>query len=157
MQSDTDRIEKKILLRAPRARVWLALTDAAQFGAWFGVRLDRPFVEGQSSTGLRVEGSGTGSCEGPLVLRIASIVPERHFSFRWHPVRDDPAVVDYAAEPTTLVVFTLEERPEGTLLTVTESGFDRVPPARRARAFTTHQQGWPIYAGRLEEHLAHAR
>jgi uncharacterized protein YndB with AHSA1/START domain len=157
----TDRIEKKILLHAPRARVWTALTDSAQFGQWFGVKFDRPFAAGAPQTGVIVPTTvddEVAKRQEPYTgmrfeITIDRIEPERLFSFRWHPYAIDPAV-DYSSEPTTLVAFTLEEAKDGTLLTVTESGFDRIPLERRAKAFTANEQGWTIQVTLIEKYLA---
>jgi uncharacterized protein YndB with AHSA1/START domain len=159
----TDRIEKTILLRAPRARVWRALTDSAEFGQWFGVKFDGSFAPD-----TLVRGTIVGTKVDPEVARaqrqhsgvpfeitIDRIEPERLFSFRWHPYAVEPGV-DYAAEPTTLIEFAIEEVPGGTRLTVTESGFDRIPLARRAKAFTANEQGWTIMVTIIEKYLAHA-
>ncbi len=157
----TDRIEKKIRLRAPRARVWRALTDLDEFAAWFGVRFDRPFVAGARMRGVIV---GTAVDEEvakaqrqhttvPFEVTIDRIERERLFAFRWHPFAIEPGV-DYSAEPTTLIEFTLEDVPDGTLMTVTESGFDQIPLARRAKAFTSNDQGWSIMVTLLDKHLA---
>jgi uncharacterized protein YndB with AHSA1/START domain len=160
----TDRIEKKILLRAPRKRVWRALTDSKEFGSWFGMKFDGPFVPGAKMRGVIVPTTVNAEVakaqkeyEGlPFVITIAQMDPERLFSFRWHPhalERD----VDYSHEPTTLIVFLLEEVPDGIMLTVTESGFDRIPIARRAKAFTANEQGWGMVVKLIEEYLAHAQ
>src|SRR5947209_20098024 len=122
----TDRIEKRVVLRAPRTRVWRALTNAAEFGTWFRVKLEGAFTEGKSVRGRL---SIPGYEHVTLELLIERIDPERYFSYRWHPYAVDPAV-DYSAEPTTLVEFTLEETDGGTALTIVESGFDRIPLAR---------------------------
>jgi len=137
-ENSTDRIERSVVIRAPRSRVWRALTDAAEFGAWFGVR-----VEGAFAPGARVRGQITHPGYEHLTweITVERIEPERRFSWRWHPYAVDPAV-DYSAEPTTLVEFVLDEVPEGTRLTVTESGFDRIPLARRAEAFRMNGDGW---------------
>lgn len=134
----TDRIEKRVVLRAPRARVWRALTDAKAFGTWFGVNLEGAFAEGRPTRG-RITIKGYEHVT--LDLLVERIDPERYFSYRWHPYAVDPAV-DYAAEPTTLVEFTLEEADGGTALTIVESGFDRIPLARQAEAFRMNNQGW---------------
>ena len=147
--SNTDRIEKKVLLRAPRERVWRAISDAKQFGTWFGVEFDGPFVAGQ-----RITGKMTPTKVDPEVARmqepyagmafdytVDQIEPMRLFSFRWHPFAIDPKV-DYSKEPATLVVFELEEVTGGTQLTITESGFDRIPLERRAKAFAANEGGW---------------
>jgi uncharacterized protein YndB with AHSA1/START domain len=159
----TDRIEKKVLLRAPRARVWEAITDSQQFGQWFGVKFGGPFKAGQ-----RISGAITPTTADPAVAKmqepyagmrfditIDRIEPERLFSFRWHPFAIDPKL-DYSDEPTTLVEFTLEDAKGGTLLTVVESGFDRVPLARRTQAFTANEQGWAMQVTLIEKYLAHA-
>jgi uncharacterized protein YndB with AHSA1/START domain len=159
--ASTDRIEKTILLRASRARVWRALTDAREFGTWFGVKLDGPFVPGAVCRGVIV---GTAvdpevaraqkEYEGkPFEITVDRIEPERLFTFRWHPFAVEPGV-DYSAEPTTLISFELEEVANGIMLTVTESGFDRIPLARRAQAFTANEQGWTMVVTLIEKHLA---
>jgi uncharacterized protein YndB with AHSA1/START domain len=157
----TDRIEKKILLHAPRARVWRALTNAEEFGQWFGVRLASGFTPGAVVRGVitattvdpevaRAQQPYTGT---PFEMTVDRIEPERLFSFRWHPNAIEPGV-DYSHEPTTLVEFILEERPDAILLTVTESGFDGIPLARRAAAFTSNEQGWGMVVALVEKYLA---
>jgi uncharacterized protein YndB with AHSA1/START domain len=150
--STTDRIEKKIELRASRARVFRALTDAREFGAWFKVELEGPFVPGQVVRG-RI--SAPGYEHLTMELLVERIEPERYFAFKWHPYAIDPAV-DYGAEPRTLVELTLEETKAGVLLTVTESGFDRIPLARRAEAFRMNEQGWAAQLENIERHASHA-
>jgi uncharacterized protein YndB with AHSA1/START domain len=136
--TSTDRIEKRVVLRAAPTRVWRALTDAAEFGAWFRVKLEGAFVEGRWVRGrLSVPGHENVMLE----MLVERIDPERYFSYRWHPYAVDPAV-DYSAEPTTLVEFTLEATDGGTALTIVESGFDRIPPARRVEAFRMNDAGW---------------
>jgi len=149
--TDADRIEKKIVLRAPRARVWRALADAEQFGAWFGVDL-----KGASfRPGSRVRGRITAPGYEHLSLEVVveRMEPERRLSWRWHPYAVDPKV-DYSSEPTTLVEFELQDAPEGTLLTVVESGFDRIPAARRAEAWRMNDQGWSAQMQNIERHVA---
>ncbi len=152
MASETDRIEKQILLRAPRSRVWRALTEAKEFGAWFGVDLAEPFA-----AGARVRGKVThpGYEHVTFDITIERMEPERLFSWRWHPAPVE-ASVDYSNEPTTLVVFELTEAAGGTMLTVVESGFDRVPPARRAQAYRMNDEGWAEQMKFIERHLAKA-
>ncbi len=119
-----DRIERSIVIQAPRGRVWRALTDASQFGAWFGVEVHGAFVPGAQARG-RVTNKGY---EGVLLaFTVERMEPETLFSWRWHPHAVEPGI-DYSAEPPTLVEFTLEDVPEGTRLTVVESGFERIPP-----------------------------
>jgi uncharacterized protein YndB with AHSA1/START domain len=146
----TDRIEKTVVLRAPRARVWRALTDAEEFGTWFRVALDGPFREGATVRG-RITHPGYEHVTMEIV--VERIVPERLFSYRWHPhaVRPD---VDYGAEPTTLVEFRLEEVADGTRLTVVESGFDRIPAARRDEAFRMNERGWAEQMRNIEQHVS---
>ena len=159
----TDRIEKKILLRAPRKRVWRALSDSEEFGAWFGVKFSGPFTPGAHLRGKIVGTTVDAEIaraqkqfeETPFEITVDRIEPERIFSFRWHPNAVEPGV-DYSHEPTTLIVFTLEEVPNGTMLTVTESGFDQIPLARRAKAFTANEQGWNAVVGMIEKYLAKA-
>ena len=156
----TDRIEKKVLLRAPRKRVWRALSDSAEFGTWFGVKFDGPFAPGACMRGVIVPtqvnaevANAQKPYEGlPFEITIEKMEPERLFSFRWHPFAIERGV-DYSAEPTTLVVFALEEVASGVMLTVTESGFDRIPVARRAKAFTANEQGWGMVVKLVEEYL----
>ena len=145
----TDRIEKRVVLRAPRTRVWRALTNAAEFGTWFRVKLEGAFTEGKSVRGRL---SIPGYEHVTLEMLVERIDPERYFSYRWHPYAVDPAV-DYSAEPTTLVEFTLEDTEGGTALTIVESGFDRVPLARRAEAFRMNEQGWTGQAKNIERHV----
>jgi uncharacterized protein YndB with AHSA1/START domain len=157
----SDRIEKKILLRAPRSRVWRAITDSQQFGTWFGVKFDAPFRTGVFQRGVIVPTTvepEVAKAQQPYAGRafeitVDCIEPERLFSFRWHPFAVEPDV-DYSHEPTTLVSFTLEEVAEGTMLTVVESGFDRIPLERRAKAFTANEQGWSMVVTLVEKYLA---
>ena len=157
----TDRIGKKILLRAPRKRIWHALSDSTEFGTWFGMKFDGPFVPGAVVRGVIVGtkvnaevAKAQKEYEGMSgEITIERIEPERLFSFRWHPFAVERGV-DYSAEPTTLIVFTLEETPDGVLLTVTESGFDQIPLERRSKAFTANEQGWTMVLKLIEEYLA---
>lgn len=148
----TDRIEKKVMLRAPRARVWRALASAGEFGDWFGARFDGAFAEGAT---LRGKLTNPAYAHLTLEVQIERIEPERYFSYRWHPYAVDPGV-DYSAEPTTLVEFVLEEADGGTLLTIVESGFDRIPAARRAEAFRMNEGGWTAQVGNIERHVSQA-
>ena len=136
--TSTDRIEREIVLRAPRSRVWRALTDATEFSRWFMAEMKDRFAPGATARG-RVTYPGYEHLT--LEVHVERMEPERLFSFRWHPYAVDPKQ-DYSKEPTTLVVFELEEIPEGTRLKVTESGFDQIPIARRAEAFRMNSQGW---------------
>ena len=129
----TDRIEKRVVLRAPRSRVWQALSNAKEFGTWFRMNLDGAFAEGRT---VQAKVTIPGYEHLKVEMQVERIEPERYFSYRWHPYPSDPTV-DYSAEPMTLVEFTLEdaEGGGGTALTIVESGFDRIPLARRAEAF----------------------
>jgi uncharacterized protein YndB with AHSA1/START domain len=161
MTQQTDRIEKKILLRAPCERVWRAISDAKEFGSWFGMQFDGAFVAGTRLTGriaptkvdpevARLQEPHVGKAFELVVDRIE---PMRLFSFRWHPYAVDPAT-DYSREPMTLVKFELEEASGGTLLTITESGFDSIPLARRAEAFAANDGGWTHQSKLIEKYLA---
>jgi len=152
MTTTTDRIEKKILLRAPRSRVWRAITDVQEFNAWFGVRL-----EGTFEPGAHVAGKITypGYEHVTMGIDVERVEPERLFSYRWHPYAIEPDV-DYASEPTTLVELTLEEASGGTMLTIVESGFDRIPASRRARAFEMNDGGWTEQAKNIERYVGSA-
>lgn len=165
-----DRIEKRVTLRAPVARVWRAIADAEEFGRWFGFTLEGPFtpgkamkgkfdgkldenaiMEAQRSSGIKP--SRLRLPEGNLTLfTVERIEPERYFSFRWIPFGID-AEADPEKEPMTLVEFRLEPVPEGTALTIVESGFERVPAHRRARAFRMNDGGWAAQAGNLRKYV----
>jgi uncharacterized protein YndB with AHSA1/START domain len=145
----TDRIEKKILLRAPRARVWRALTDAKEFGAWFRVNLEGRFAVGQQ---IRGKITYPGYEHVTMEVTVERMEAEELFSYRWHPYAIDPKV-DYSGEPTTLVEFRLEDAAEGTLLTVVESGFDRLPSGRRDEAFRMNSGGWDGQLKNIERHV----
>jgi uncharacterized protein YndB with AHSA1/START domain len=150
MSAIPDRIEKKILLRAPRARVWRAIADAKEFGSWFGVKF-----EGEFAPGAKMSGKITVKGYEHLMMTVAveRVDKERLLSFRWHPYDVDPAV-DTSSEPMTLVEFRLEESAEGTLLIVVESGFEGVPLARRAKAFEMNDQGWAGQMKNIERYVA---
>ena len=146
----TDRIERTIVLRAPRARVWRALARADEFGAWFGVAL-----EGSFAPGARLTGHITAPGHEHLTMEISieQMQPEQLLSYRWHPYAVEPGV-DYAQEPTTLVEFHLADVTDGTQLTVVESGFDQVPLARRATAFRMNDEGWAEQLTRIAGYVA---
>src|SRR3984893_363721 len=160
----TNRIEKKVLLRAPQKRIWRALSDSTEFGSWFGMKFDGPFAPGVRMRGVITPttvdaevAKAQKEVEGmPFEITIEQMEQERLFSFRWHPFAVERGV-DYSAEPTTLVVFELEEVENGVMLTVTESGFDQIPIARRAQAFTTNEQGWGMVVNLIEKYLVHAQ
>jgi uncharacterized protein YndB with AHSA1/START domain len=149
--ADTDRIEKKITLRAPRSRVWRAITNAEEFGAWFRVKLEGAFVEGAT-----IRGKITHPSYEHLImeLQVERIEPERYFAYRWHPYAIDPTV-DYSPEPMTLVEFRLDDAEGATLLTIVESGFDRIPLARRAEAFKMNEHGWTEQTRNIDRHVSH--
>jgi uncharacterized protein YndB with AHSA1/START domain len=150
--AQTDRIEKHVLLRAPRSRVWRALTEAKEFGQWFGAKLTGTFTPGAQ---LRGQITHKGYEHLTLELTVDRVEPERLLSWRWHPNAIDPAA-DYSAEPTTLVVFELEEVDGGTLLTVVESGFDRLPAARREQAYSGNDGGWTMQMEFIARHVGQA-
>jgi uncharacterized protein YndB with AHSA1/START domain len=148
----SDRIEKTIELKAPISRVWRALTDHQEFGTWFRVRLEGPFVPGRVA-------AGQITYPGYEHIRFEAVVqkmePERLFSFTWHPYAVDPKV-DYSGEPPTLVEFTLEKTATGTLLRVVESGFDRIPAKRRNEAFRMNEGGWSAQIKNIARHVGQA-
>jgi uncharacterized protein YndB with AHSA1/START domain len=146
----SDRLEKNILLRASRARVWRAISDSGEFGQWFRIRLESPFAEGATVRGkITYPGYEHLSVE----MKIERIDPEKYFAYRWHPYAVDPKV-DYSSEPATLVEFRLEEAAGGTHLTIVESGFDQIPLARRAEAFRMNEGGWTEQLTNIERHVA---
>jgi uncharacterized protein YndB with AHSA1/START domain len=147
--TSTDRIEKQVLLRAPRSKVWRALTDAGQFGTWFGVRMETGFAVGQRATGKITH---PGYEHLTFEVTVERMDAEHLFAYRWHPYAIDPEV-DYSDEPTTLVELRLEEVEGGTLLTVVESGFDRIPAARRAEAFRMNEGGWTAQMENIRRHV----
>jgi uncharacterized protein YndB with AHSA1/START domain/uncharacterized damage-inducible protein DinB len=149
-RTSTDRIEKLVSLDAPRSRVWRALTDVEQFNAWFGSALAGVFTPGAEVSGKLTFRSLE---HVTITLWIETMEPERLFSFRWHPYAIE-ANVDYSAEPTTLVSFTLEDAAGGTRLTIVESGFDAIPASRRATAFGKNSAGWDGEAKNLQKFLA---
>ena len=147
--TSTDRIEKRVTLRAPRARVWRALTRADEFGAWFGVKLERELAEGAQVRGrITIKGYEDAMFE----MFVERIQPERLFSYRWHPYAVDPKH-DYSSEPTTLVEFRLDEAEGETILTIVESGFDQLPAARRAEAFRMNEGGWTGQIRNIERYV----
>jgi uncharacterized protein YndB with AHSA1/START domain len=145
----TDRIEKQIELAAPVERVWRALTDHREFGTWFRVALEGPFVVGEVARGHI-------TYPGYEHLRMEAVVtriePPTLFAFTWHPAAVDPAV-DYSQEPATLVEFRLEPTARGTLLRLSESGFDKLPAGRRAEAFRMNEGGWAQQLQNIEHHV----
>jgi uncharacterized protein YndB with AHSA1/START domain len=151
MNTSTDRIERTILLKAPRSRVWRALSNPAEFGAWFGV----DFKGKAFAAGKPVRGKITYPGYEHLVMevQIERMEPERLLSWRWHPAAID-AAVDYSDEPTTLVEFELAEVEGGTLLSVVESGLDKIPLARRATVFRLNSSGWDEQMRNIEKHVA---
>ena len=144
----TDRIEKTVLVKAPRSRVWRAISDAKQFGQWFKLQLDGEFTAGTSINGTITYPGYEGL---QLEIVVERIEPERFFSYRWHP--GDPRA-DYSAEPMTLVEFTLEDAGAHTRLTIVESGFDKLPLARRAEAFRMNEGGWTEQVENVQRYVA---
>ena len=157
----TDRIEKNVLLKSTRERVWNAVSDAVQFGRWFGVAFDGPFAEGAHVTGRIVPttvdaevAARQKAFEGtPFDFWVERIEPMQRISFRWHPFAIEPGV-DYSNEPTTLIEFELADADGGILLSITESGFDAIPLARRARAFAANDGGWTAQTRLIAKYLA---
>ena len=145
-----NRIEKKIELKAPVSRVWRALTDYREFGEWFRVKLDGPFVPGKTSTG-HITWPGYEHLKWEAVVQ--DMEPEQYFSYTWHPYAVDPNV-DYSTETPTLVEFRLEKTATGTLLIVTESGFEDVPSERRLEAFRKNEGGWEQQMKNIDTYVA---
>lgn len=146
----TDRIEKKITINAPRSRVWRAISDSQEFGTWFRMRLDGPFVAGKQMTG-NITHPGYEHVKVDMV--VDRIQPESYFSYKWHPYAIDTNS-DYSREPMTLVEFMLDDVKDGTAVTIVESGFDRIPLARRAEAFRMNEKGWEGQAKNLAKHVS---
>jgi uncharacterized protein YndB with AHSA1/START domain len=149
LTNSTDRIEKETTLAAPRRRVWRAITDVRAFNAWFGIELTAPFVPGTVVTGGF---PNPKYAHVRATFWIEALEPDRYFSFRWHPYAIQEGV-DYSAEPTTLIEFTLDEVEGGTRLTVVESGFDAIPEARRALAFEMDSKGWTAQLDNVRKYL----
>jgi len=143
----SNEIKKTIELEAPVDRVWRALTDAKEFGSWFGVTIDQPFAAGAESTGRF-----NHSDDFRWTAKVDRIEPQSFFSYFWHPYAVKPDI-DYAAEEPTLVAFALEPIASGTQLTITESGFDRVPAYRREEALAMNTRGWGIQADRIKAYV----
>ena len=150
LQMTTDRIEKQIDLEAPVSRVWRALTDSREFGEWFRVKMEGPFVAGKEARGQLTY---PGYEHVVMTVVVQKIEPEQYFSYTWHPYAIDPKV-DYSQETPTLVEFTLEKSAKGTLLKVTESGFDKIPNARRLEAFRRNDNGWAQQLKHIESYVA---
>lgn len=156
-----DRIEKEVLLKAPLDRVWRAISDADEFGRWFGVRFDGPFVPGTSVIGTitpttvdedvaRAQEPHAGKADA---WHIVAVEPQRRLAFRWHPFGVEDGV-DYSDEPTTLVEFTLEDTSGGVLLRIVESGFEAIPAERRRSAFESNSEGWAAQTELVRKYLA---
>ena len=144
-----NRIEKRIELKAPVSRVWRALTDYREFGEWFRVKLEGPFVAGQVSRG-HITYPGYEHLKWEAAVQ--KMEPERFFSFTWHPYAIDPKK-DYSNETPTLVEFRLEKTTNGTLLLLTEAGFGKIPSARRIEAFRMNDGGWAEQMKNIEAHV----
>ena len=146
----TDRIEKQILIKAPRSRVWRALTDLGEFQQWFGAALDHPFARGSRSRGHVTE---KGWEHVQMEITVERMEPEHTLTYRWLPFAIDPKR-DYSQEKRTLVEFSLEEVDGGTRLTVVESGFEFVAADRRAEAFKMHEGGWEGQLKNIAKYVA---
>jgi uncharacterized protein YndB with AHSA1/START domain len=153
MNASNDRIERKVLIKSTRARVWRAVSNAAEFGDWFGVDFKgKSFVAGKP-----VQGKITYPGYEHLTMEVVieQVVPERLLSFRWHPAAIDPTL-DYASEPMTLVVFELEEVEGGIMLSVVESGLNKIPLERRATVFRLNSSGWDEQMENIKKYVAKA-
>jgi uncharacterized protein YndB with AHSA1/START domain len=147
--TETNVIEKEIVLRAPRSRVWSALSNSEEFGKWFGMQFDGPFKAGQPTL---AKFANPKYAHMTLEFAIETIEPERLFSYRWHPYALD-ASVDYTQEPTTLIEFHLSETADGTKLIVIESGFDQIPEWRRSEAFNMNGKGWAAQVENIRKYV----
>jgi uncharacterized protein YndB with AHSA1/START domain len=148
--SATNEIRKHLLIQAPQSRLWRAITDSAQFGAWFNVRLESPFVVGRTTSG-QITYKGWEHVR--FTLKTEALEPETRFAYRWHPYAIDMNK-DYSSEPMTLVEFLLEPQDGGTLVTVVESGFDRLPPGRIDEAFRMNERGWDEQLRNVQAYVA---
>lgn len=150
MSTMSDRIEREIVVRAPRAKVWRALSNADEFGKWFGVAFKNvTFAPGATVQGqIKIPGYE----HVVFSIQIERMEPEKLLSWRWHPYAVDQAI-DYSQEEPTLVVFELEDVAEGTLLKVVESGFDKLPPHRRLEAFRMNSGGWTAQMENIQKHV----
>jgi len=146
----SDCIEKQIELKAPISRVWRAITDHREFGTWFKVNLEGPFVPGEVSRGKMTH---PGYEHVTWTAVVKELKPETLFSFTWHPYAIDPNV-DYSNEPQTVIEFRLSEVNGGTLLVITECGFDKIPADRRAEAFRMDEKGWAAQLKNIEKHVS---
>jgi uncharacterized protein YndB with AHSA1/START domain len=148
---NTDRIEKKVHLKASLDRVWRAISDPDEFGKWFGLKIAGAFLAGETVRGTVIPNTVDAEIaaaqkqyEGiSFDMHVDQVEPRKLFSFRWHPGAIDPNI-DYSKEPTTLVVFAIEEADGGVLLTLTETGFDKIPLERRAKVFADNDGGWSM-------------
>lgn len=146
-----DRIEKEVLIRAPRSRVWRAIADRTQFGEWFQCA----FPPGDFVAGEVVDGKITHpGYEGvPFQIKVVEVLPEQRLSYRWAPYGVEPDA-EFSAATTTLVTFTLDDAPGGTHLTIAESGFDRLPAAVRDEAYRMNEGGWTQQARNIARYVA---
>lgn len=144
-----DRIVRSVEINAAPDRVWRALTDHAEFGTWFRVNLEGPFVVGEFATG-RITYPGYEHLMMEVLVR--TIEPMRRFAFEWRPYAIDPAH-DYSKEPRTLVEFHVEKVSGGVRVTVTESGFSRIPALRRDEAFRMNDGGWAEQVKNIRAHV----
>lgn len=147
--SSTDCIERTVVIAAPPSRVWRALTDHREFGAWFRVDLDGPFIVGETVRGRMTYPGYEGY---PFEAKVEAMEPERRFAFSWVP--GIPDLADEATdEPRTLVEFRLRPSEAGTVLDVRESGFDQLPEARRASVLRDNAEGWTIQLDNIRAHV----
>ncbi len=143
------KIERRVEINAPIAKVWEVIIDHKKFGEWFRCKLDQPFKEGEVSTGMMTFPGAEHVKWNAKVIKIES---ERCLEFSWPPYIEDETV-DLSNEPWLNCRFELESIPGGTLLTITESGFDKLSPVIRDDARRGNEQGWEIQAGHILEYV----
>ena len=145
-----NQIQKTIVIKAPRKKVWQALADSKEFGKWFGASIQDSFKPGTPARG-KITSKGNEHLN--MEMTIDRIVPEQVISWRWHPAAIDPSI-DYSQEPTTLVQFTLEDQDGGTKLSMVETGFESLPPSRRDTALKMNDEGWSTQMKNIDRYVA---
>jgi uncharacterized protein YndB with AHSA1/START domain len=150
------QVNRSTIIRAPRSKVWKALTELDQFCKWFSVARVDPRAQFQPGVTARLISTHEGPCKGfEFAMDVVDIVPETLFAWQWHPGAPI-AGEDLSAEPKTRVEFRLEDAEGGTRVTITESGFDALFAHRRASAYQDNEGGWKIQMLALEQYVSGA-